>query len=82
MTFIMQEEIPEVANIFIDDLPIKGLTTQYLDKEGQPETLPEKSGIRRSLYGNMHKMFTESCIASNVQELLSLQRRLRFADKK
>jgi hypothetical protein len=43
----MQEEIPDVANIFIDDLPIKGPTSQYLDKEGQPETLPENPGIRR-----------------------------------
>jgi hypothetical protein len=47
MTFIMQGEILEVANIFIDDLPIKGPTTQYLDKEGQPETLSKNPGIRR-----------------------------------
>jgi hypothetical protein len=49
MTFIMQK-IPEVANIFIDDLPIKGPTTQYLDKEGQPETFPENPEIRRFIW--------------------------------
>ncbi len=27
MTFILQDEIPHVANIFIDDLPIKGPQT-------------------------------------------------------
>jgi hypothetical protein len=34
MTFILQDEIPDVANIFIDDLPIKGPATQYLDRHG------------------------------------------------
>jgi hypothetical protein len=75
----MQEEIPEVANIFIDDLPIKGPTTQYLD-DNQKHYL--KILESEDLYGNMYKMFTESCIVSNVQKLLSLQRRLRFVDKK
>ena len=50
MTFILQEEIPEVANIFIDDLPIKGPRTQYLNKHGNPETLPENPGIRRFIW--------------------------------
>ena len=50
MLFILQEEIPHVANIFIDDLPIKGPTTQYLDKDGKPETLKENPGIRRFIW--------------------------------
>jgi hypothetical protein len=50
MTFILQHEIPHVANIFIDDLPIKGPATQYLDKNDQPETLPENPGIRRFIW--------------------------------
>jgi len=50
MTFILQDEIPHVANIFIDDLPIKGPTTQYLDENGNPETLPENPGIRRFIW--------------------------------
>jgi hypothetical protein len=50
MTFIMQDEIPDKANIFIDDLPIKGPKTQYLDQEGNPETLPENPGIRRFIW--------------------------------
>jgi len=50
MTFILQDEIPHVANIFIDDLPIKGPKTQYLDKNGNPETLETNPGIRRFIW--------------------------------
>jgi transposase InsO family protein len=50
MTFILQDEIPHVANIFIDDLPIKGPKTQYLDSNGKPEVLPENPGIRQFIW--------------------------------
>ena len=50
MVFILQQEIPNVANIFIDDLPIKGPAHMYLDTEGNPETIPENIGIRRFIW--------------------------------
>ena len=50
MSFILQDEIPDVANIFIDDLPVKGPATQYLDEEGNPETIKENPGIRRYIW--------------------------------
>ena len=50
MAFILQDEIPAVANIFIDDLPVKGPATQYLDEEGNPETMKENPGIRRYIW--------------------------------
>ena len=50
MVFILKDEIPHVANVFIDDLPIKGPSTQYLDDQGQPETLPDNSQIRRFIW--------------------------------
>lgn len=50
MTFILQDEIPDVANIFIDDLPIKGPATIYPDENGDPETLKENPGIRRFVW--------------------------------
>jgi hypothetical protein len=50
MLFILQDEIPKTANIFIDDLPIKGPAIQYLTKEGEPETLKENPGIRRFIW--------------------------------
>ena len=50
MSIILQEEIPNTANIFIDDLPIKGPESQYSDSEGKPETLKENPGIRRYIW--------------------------------
>jgi hypothetical protein len=45
MTFILHDEIPSKANIFIDDLSIKGPRSTYLDEHGNPEVLKENSGI-------------------------------------
>ncbi|KAJ8488793.1 hypothetical protein ONZ45_g13828 [Pleurotus djamor] len=50
MVFILQDEIPHIANIFIDDLPIKGPVSQYLDEQGKPETIPDNPGIRRFIW--------------------------------
>lgn len=50
MVFIMRDEIPTVANVFIDDLPIRGPSTTYPDKEGNPETLKENPGIRKFIW--------------------------------
>ena len=50
MAFILQDEIPHIANIFIDDLPIKGPKTMYLDEHGNPEVLAENPGIRRFIW--------------------------------
>ena len=44
-SFILQDEIPHVANVFIDDLPIKGPATHYEDANGNAETLPANPGI-------------------------------------
>jgi len=33
MVFILQDEIPEVADVFIDDVPIKGPTSRYVDSD-------------------------------------------------
>jgi hypothetical protein len=50
MVFILKDEMPHTAHIFIDDLPIKGPKTQYLDDKGNPETIPSNSGIRRFIW--------------------------------
>ena len=50
MVFVLRDEIPQVANIFIDDLPIKGPATTYPDADGNPETLVENPGIRRFIW--------------------------------
>ncbi|KAI0038823.1 hypothetical protein FA95DRAFT_1461875, partial [Auriscalpium vulgare] len=63
MVFILQDEIPHCANIFIDDLCIRGPQTQYLDAKGNPETIPGNPGIRRFIWEHaadvhriMHRM--------------------------
>lgn len=50
MTFILQDEISHKANIFIDDMLVKGPKTQYLDKNGSLEVLTENPGIRRFIW--------------------------------
>ena len=50
MSFILKDEIPHKANIFIDDLPIKGSKTQYPDAAGNPQTMPDNPGIRRFIW--------------------------------
>ena len=49
-SFVLQDEIPHVANVFIDDLPIKGPKSIYPDDEGNPQVLEENSGIRRFIW--------------------------------
>ena len=50
MVMILKDEIPHTANIFIDDLPIKGPISQYLDKQGKPEVLLDNPGIQRFIW--------------------------------
>ena len=49
-SFILQDEIPHIANVFIDDLPIKGPETCYNDANDNAETLPANPGIHRFIW--------------------------------
>jgi transposase InsO family protein len=49
-TFVLQDEIPSVTNVFIDDIPIKGPVSRYEDENGNPETIPGNPGIRRFVW--------------------------------
>lgn len=58
-TFILQDEIPEVSEPFIDDIPVKGPESRYQDKDGNFETIPENPGIRRFIWehlGNVNRV--------------------------
>jgi hypothetical protein len=46
VTYILQEEIPEVTVPYIDDVPCRGPTTRYELPGGKYETIPENKGIR------------------------------------
>lgn len=45
MVFILEDEIPEVTGVFIDDIPVKGPVNRYLDKERKEERIPQNPGI-------------------------------------
>lgn len=46
VTFILQPEVPEYTSPFVDDVPVKGPSTYYLDNTGNYETIPGNTGIR------------------------------------
>jgi transposase InsO family protein len=54
MMFILQDEVPEKAGVFIDDIPIKGPPTRYIGKDGQEERIPQNSGIRRFIWEHLN----------------------------
>ncbi|KAJ3555384.1 hypothetical protein NP233_g12223 [Leucocoprinus birnbaumii] len=52
LTFLLQDEIPEVAVPFVDDVPIKGPKTRYESQDGY-ETIPENPKIRRFIWEHL-----------------------------
>ena len=56
MLFLLQDEMPEVAGVFVDDIPIKGPPSQYLGPDGKPETLAENPGIRRYIWEHLNDL--------------------------
>lgn len=45
MAFLLQGEMPHVANVFINNLAIKGPMTQYLNADGKPVVLTANPSI-------------------------------------
>jgi hypothetical protein len=45
VTYILQPEIP-----YIDDIPIKGPPTRYIQSDSSPETIAENPGIHRFVW--------------------------------
>src|SRR5271156_205347 len=56
VTFILQLEIPEVTIPFIDDVPIKGPVSRYVNGDGTYETIPDNSGIRRFVWEHFQNL--------------------------
>jgi hypothetical protein len=50
VTHILQPEIPHVTQPYIDDVPVRGPASRYILPNGEPETIPENSGIRRFIW--------------------------------
>ena len=53
MVFLLQDEIPEVAGVFIDDIPVKGPVDRYLDEDGKEERLKDNPDIRRFMWEHL-----------------------------
>ncbi|KAF9470610.1 hypothetical protein BDN70DRAFT_821126, partial [Pholiota conissans] len=56
ITFILQDEIPHVTIPFIDDIPVKGPISRYIQKDGLYETIPENTGIRRFIWEHLQNV--------------------------
>lgn len=54
MMFILQDEIPNIAGVFIDDIPIKGPPTKHLDSQGKPKRLPQNPKIRQYVWEHLN----------------------------
>ena len=54
MMFILQDEVPDKAGVFIDDVPIKGPSTRYLQADGTEEHIPQNPGIRRYVWEHLN----------------------------
>ena len=48
--YILQEEIPHVTVPYIDDVPVRGPASRYIQHNGEPETIPDNPGIRRFVW--------------------------------
>jgi hypothetical protein len=55
-TFILQAEIPDVTIPYIDDVPIKGLTTTYQKVDNFYETIPENPGIHQFIWEHFENL--------------------------
>ena len=56
VTFILRDEIPHVTIPYIDDVPIRGPGSRYQDKNGEYETIPENTGIRRFVWEHFQNL--------------------------
>ena len=50
VTHILRPEIPHVTQPYIDDVPVRGPATQYIQENGEPETISDNPGIRRFIW--------------------------------
>ncbi len=56
VTFILRDEIPHITIPYIDDIPVRGPGTRYQDKDGNFETIPENTGIRRFVWEHFQNL--------------------------
>ena len=56
VTYILNPEIPEVTQPYIDDVPVRGPPSRYPLPNGEYETIPENPGVRRFIWEHMQDL--------------------------
>ena len=56
VTKILSEEIPEYTIPYIDDVPVRGPASRYIQEDGTYETIKENKGIRRFVWEHLQNM--------------------------
>ncbi|KAJ3499308.1 hypothetical protein NLJ89_g10112 [Agrocybe chaxingu] len=56
VTHILRPEIPHVTIPYIDDVPVKGPPTRYIQPDGSFEVIPENPGIRRFVWEHFQNL--------------------------
>src|SRR6266702_682614 len=54
VTFILEPEIPTVAKSFVDNMAIRGPTSQYETSNNGYKTIPENAGIRHFIWEHLN----------------------------
>ena len=84
--FILQPEIPDVTVPYIDDVPIKGPKSRYMQSDGSYETIPENPGLRRFVWEHFQNInrvvqrmkYCGGTLMSLVKSQLRIRRILLF----
>ena len=56
VTYILRDEIPHVTVPYIDDVPVKGPKSRYIDQDGNYETIPQNPNIRRFVWEHFQNL--------------------------
>ena len=56
VTYTLQDEIPDPAGAYVDDVSIKGPATPYLLEDGSHETIPHNRSIRRFVFEHLQNV--------------------------
>jgi len=64
LTFLLQDEIPDTAVLFVDDVPVKGSPTCYETGLNSFETIPENPGIRHFVWEHLQNI---NCILQCIR---------------
>ncbi len=56
VTFILKDEIPHITIPYIDDVPVRGPGSRYIQADGTYETIPENTGIRRFIWEHFQNL--------------------------